>query len=44
MSYEGVPEGLTASVEEILAAKDDQAIELEAQLIEETVNDPAEEQ
>lgn len=44
MSYEGVPDHLTASVEEILEADDDEAIELEAQLIQETVNDPPEDQ
>ncbi len=44
MSYEGVPEYLTASVEEILEANDDDAIALEAQLLNDTVNDPPEEQ
>lgn len=42
MSYEGIPEDLTTSVEEILAANDEEAIELEAQLVDETVNDPPE--
>lgn len=44
MNYEGVPEYLTASVEEILEANDDDAIALEAQLLNDTVNDPPEEQ
>lgn len=44
MSYEGVPEDLTASVNEIFEANDKDAIELEARLIDETVNDPSEEQ
>lgn len=44
MSYEGVPEYLTSSVEQILEADDDAAIALEAQLMDDTVNDPPEEQ